>query len=323
MKIFTKIFFFTVLVIEPFFVYCQKMDNTASFRSIQSEGYFRFHYDNDFFSATDQYYTQGINLELVSPSLNKFPLSKLLLHFNSTNRQYGLSVEHNAFSPSSIRHPEILFDDYPFAACIMLKTFVISFDSTSNSGLSSVFTIGAIGPVAFGEWMQKSIHKWLKNIEPLGWENQIHNDVIINYNLSYQKHFFKIRNIMSFNMNTQIDVGTLKDHLKIGFTTLLGKFNNVFDNDKFNNYKFQFYLYSQPFLSFVGYDATLQGGLFNRSSPYTLGNNEISRIIFENNFGAVFSFRKLFLEYFQAVRTKEFRKGKFHRWGGVKIGVSF
>ena len=279
MKIFAKIFFIAVMVIEPFFVYCQEIVNTASFSNIQSEGYFRFHYDNDFFTATDQYYTQGINLELVHPSLNNFPLSKLLLHFKNSKSKYGISIEHNAFSPSSIRHPEILYDDHPFAACIMLKTFAISFDSISNSGLSSVITIGAIGPVAFGEWMQKSIHKGLKNIEPLGWENQIHNDVILNYNLSYQKHFLKIRNVMSFNMNTQIDVGTLKDQLKIGFTTMLGKFNNVFNYDKFNNYKFQFYLYSQPFLSFVGYDATLQGGLFNRSSPYTIRADDISRII--------------------------------------------
>ena len=76
-------------------------------------------------------------------------------------------------------------------------------------------------------------------------------------------------------------------------------------------------------MTFVGYDATLQGGLFNKSSPYTIRAMDLSRIKVENNFGVLFTFRKLFLEYFQTIMTKEFKKGNFHRWGGIKIGLSF
>jgi hypothetical protein len=42
----------------------QKIDNLASFRDIEGANYFRFHYDNDIFFATDADYTQGVGLNL-------------------------------------------------------------------------------------------------------------------------------------------------------------------------------------------------------------------------------------------------------------------
>lgn len=51
----------------------QKVDNLASFRDIKSAQYFRIHYDNDLFAATDENYTQGWSLELVAPFLRRNP----------------------------------------------------------------------------------------------------------------------------------------------------------------------------------------------------------------------------------------------------------
>lgn len=57
----------------------QRIDNTASFREIKSNHYFRYHYDNDYFTATDYYYTQGDNFELVSPKLIQNPVNIFFL----------------------------------------------------------------------------------------------------------------------------------------------------------------------------------------------------------------------------------------------------
>jgi hypothetical protein len=39
---------------------------------------------------------------------------------------------------------------------------------------------------------------------------------------------------------------------------------------KKNKNKFQLFLFFQPEVSLIGYDATLQGGLFEKDSPYTI-----------------------------------------------------
>jgi lipid A 3-O-deacylase len=41
--------------------------------SLKQDHYFRLNYDNDFFSATDRYYTQGILAELILPGIKKSP----------------------------------------------------------------------------------------------------------------------------------------------------------------------------------------------------------------------------------------------------------
>jgi hypothetical protein len=111
---------------------------------------------------------------------------------------------------------------------------------------------------------------------------------------------------------------------------MLGRLNpttmSVFGKNyqKSNIRKAYFHLYAQPMINAVGYDATLQGGLiFNTDSPYTLSAQEIERLTFQFNYGAVLSFRSLYLEYFQTFLTREFETGLQHRWGGIRIGVAF
>lgn len=76
-------------------------------------------------------------------------------------------------------------------------------------------------------------------------------------------------------------------------------------------------------VNLVGYDATLQGGVFNKSSPYTISSNDVTRFTFQSNAGVVVSLASLYLEYFQTYLTREFETGMSHQWGGVRVGVKF
>jgi hypothetical protein len=109
------------LFIHPSASYAQAIDNTLSFKNINSEKYFRINYENDFFSATDIYYTQGMHMELVSPGIKKFPLCRLLICPAYNNIKYGIGAEHDAYTPTTIRSDNIQYDDRPFAACLFLK----------------------------------------------------------------------------------------------------------------------------------------------------------------------------------------------------------
>lgn len=306
----------------------QPTDNTALYRSVNQNKYLRFYYDNDFFTATDQYYSQGINLELVHPGLKKFPLSVLLIHKKDCTVKYGLAIEHLAYTPSSIRHLEIFYGDRPFAACLALKTFAISCDTIEHSRISSTLRTGIIGNDAGGEWMQKTIHRNLNNIEPLGWNHQIKNDVLINYKVTYEKLFLAYKQSFSLSSYSEIALGTVRNNASAGIIVMIGHFDNPFRNLEEplmagkKSKKSQVKLYSKPKVNFIGYDATLQGGMFNQNSAYTISSKDITRITFEAEAGITLQYGKTYLEYFQNFITKEFSSGTYHRWGGIRIGVT-
>lgn len=307
---------------SPVLVSAQAIDNTLSFKNIQENRYIRFNYENDFFSATDKYYTQGMHLELVSPAIKYFPLSHLLPHPKWNNTRHGIGIEHNGYTPTAIEKEAILYGDRPFAACLFLKTFRISIDPVNRQRFSSSIITGVIGQAAGGKEMQETIHKWTNNITPQGWHNQVNNDIILNYQAGYEKQLWSFRNTLSLSMDGMVRVGTFSNKAAIGGTIIIGHFDSPFAKVSTTRNNFRIYVYEHPEVNVTAYDATLQGGMFNNSSPYTINASHITPIIFQNRFGFVFIYRGLYLEYFQSMRSSDFKTGNYHVWGGIQIAIA-
>jgi lipid A 3-O-deacylase len=300
----------------------QAIDNALSFKNISDDRYLRINYENDFFSATDIYYTQGIHLELVSPAMRKFPLSRLLFHLHAGSTRYGVGLEHDGYTPTNISTPTIRYGDRPFTACLFLKTFDISIDPEHKQRFSTALSTGVIGQAAGGMEMQTAIHRWLNDITPHGWPNQIHNDAIINYQADYEKQLVQAGNYFSLDVDGMARAGTLSDKAAAGTTMMMGYFNSPFNTVKIAGDQFRIYAYEHAEADAVGYDATLQGGVFDHTSPYTIAAKDISRFAFQNRFGFVVIYRKLYLEYFQSLLSAEFATGNYHVWGGIQIAVA-
>ncbi len=314
-----KQFLFSLLFL-PSVMVAQKMDHLVSFRDLNSPSYFRFNYDNDFFAATDKDYTQGYNLELVAPVLENNPLNFLLLAPKGTVSKYGLSIEHIGFTPEQYQRPEIQFGDRPFAAAIMIKSFLVATDTVKKSRITSSLSLGIIGPGAFGREMQAGIHRLTDNKIPLGWRHQIKNDVVLNYGLGYEKRVWPYNQLFSLQTHASAQLGTLFTHVSAGISSTVGLIDSPFTGDKKG---FRIYLYAQPTLKLVGYDATLQGGLFNRASPYTISADAVERFTAQFDFGLVLKTRTLYFEYTRSLITREFETGQASAWGGVNIGFTF
>jgi len=300
----------------------QLIDNSSTFRNIGRNSYFRFHYDNDYFTKTDEYYTQGITLELLHPAIKRSPLAKLLWKPFTTRPQYGISFNLFGYTPTSIVSDSVLYGDRPFNANISLKTFLIQADEIRHQQISTAFSIGVMGPAALGYQIQYNIHKWLKNPLPHGWQYQVKNDIIINYQLNYEKQLLAAGNYFLLNTAAEARLGTLNTKLGAGFNVMAGRFNKRFTAVNNNKRKAEYYFYTQSRVNMIGYDAAMQGGLFNRKSPYTIGAADINRVTYQADAGIIVNFRKLYLSYTQSIVTKEFRTGTYHRWGGVSIGFA-
>jgi hypothetical protein len=298
----------------------QRIDNLSSFRDVPSTQYLRFNYDNDLFVGTDQNYTQGFSLEYVSPFLKKNPINYLFFKPKNTETRYGLAIEHNSFTPDRYFVPEIQLGDRPFSAALMLKSFVISTDTIKASRFTSSFIIGMIGQAALGEEIQIGIHKVTDSETPLGWPNQIQNDVVLNYGFGYEKQLVRFRDFFSIQANANGKLGTLFTNGSVGINATIGILNSPFSSIKSKN-NFNFYVFAQPLINIIGYDATLQGGVFDRKSPYSISSVDIERFTGQFNYGIVLRIKTFYLEYSGALITREFKTGGSAKWGGVKIGV--
>ncbi len=314
-------FLATILFLSSGQTFAQKIDNFSSYNKINDSSYFRLHYDNDYFTSTDENYTQGYSFELVSNALSKNPLNAFLLNDTDAIQQFGLSLDHIGYTPFRIGSPDIQFGDRPFASVIMLKSFKINTNPTRKSRLISVLRLGIIGPAAFGKEMQVGIHEATGNTIPLGWKNQIKNDVVVNYEVVYQKKIIAIPQFFSLQYEVSANVGTFNTNASGSLVAMAGIFNNPFSNEK--NSKFQIYIFSKPQVKVVGYDALLQGGVFNRKSPYTIATSNVERIVGQHNFGMVIQTKTLYFEYTTTDISKEFSTGKAASWGGIKIGFTF
>lgn len=318
-----RILFWSCLVFAVATAKAQAVYNTGLERDMQAERYIRLNYQNDFFTATDYYLTQGVILELAHPGLRRFPLSKIMIRPRSWAMKYGIGFEQNGYTPTDYVPAAILYGDRPFAGTLSFKNFAIATDTIRKRRIASALNTGVIGPLAGAGDIQTYIHERTPNAIPHGWHNQVVNDVLINYHASYEQQLLGFGQYLSLSATGSLNVGTVSDKATVGITVLAGIFHNPYLGKATAKSRFRIYLYDHPELSAVAYDATLQGGLFNRNSPYVIRQQDIARIVFRNNCGIVLRAGKLYLEYYQSFMTREFSSGLEMLNGGFQVGCNF
>jgi hypothetical protein len=302
----------------------QAMDNTLSFQGINNDSYFRFNFEDDYFTGTDYYYTGGMSAELVMPWVKDFPLSKFLLHPKRSYIRYGLGLESDLYTPTDIGKSYILYGDRPYAACLFLKTFAIAIDTTKKQRYSTAISTGIIGPGAGAMDVQTTVHRALPhNTIPGGWGNQVQNDAVLNYQFDYEKQLQSLGHVFSLDADGIARAGTLSDKAGVGITAMGGYFDSPFSSEIITKSNFRFYIYEHPEIDVIGYDATMEGGIFDRTSPYIIAAGDISRFTFLNRYGFVCTTNKWYFEYAHTFLSNEFKTGLTHSWGSVQIAFGF
>jgi len=132
--------------------------------------------------------------------------------------------------------------------------------------------------------------------------------------------YLELGTMYPFNLILQHELVLFFTNASVGLNTTIGIINSAFSANKS---KFQLYGYSQVLGNIIGYDATLQGGIFNRDSPYTIPSDEITILTGQFNYGLVLKTKTLYFEYSRTVLTREFDSGSPTKWGGIRIGSTF
>ncbi|HXB11144.1 MAG TPA: lipid A-modifier LpxR family protein [Bacteroidia bacterium] len=289
--------------------------------SISNYKFIKINYENDFFTGTDMYYTQGIKLDIVFPWLRYSPIMFLLPKLSNSVVEYGINGVQDCFTPQSITSPTILYGDEPFAGYFYLGHYKVSYDNKKKQVLTAEVDVGEIGPCASCEQEQKAIHAAVPgNVQPDGWEYQIGLGLMLNYKLRYEKSLFSDTAI-NFDAVGQINVGTVYDNARAGFALHVGKMQSFFIGN--HNSGFQLYGNFQAWVEGVAYNGTYQGALFTHDNVYTLPYKQINSIVLGDSYGICFSHRGLTVEYYATRITNQIKTGLNHGWGHLGIAVNF
>ncbi len=164
-------------------------------------------YDNDFYFATDQYYTSGLNVTYAR-ILDQG--TKLYSRFKSRRSdtlkvigriQYG----HKIFTPSKIKKRNVNDFDRPYAGWHYIKLHAQNHPGV-NSVNRYVLTLGVVGESSgignFQEWW----HDKFGFPQPRGWDYQIRNEFILNFDYNRMMYWSPVKNI-GFLSDTGVKVG--------------------------------------------------------------------------------------------------------------------
>ncbi|MGE5424084.1 MAG: lipid A deacylase LpxR family protein [Syntrophothermus sp.] len=301
------------------------------FSIVSREKFLKINFDNDILDNTDHFYTNGMRLDLVTSSMAALPFRYLMLPYHGHGiNYYGIALLQNMYTPSTTKVGGILQGDRPYAAYLCFSYYKITNDPRKMKRQTSDFYLGVIGPSSGGDFVQTQFHKSVPtNNEPLGWQYQIQNDLVLDYSLNFEKGLVSSPRL-ELNITGGGELGTLYTHLHGGFLLRTGLMNPYFSNlwvlpadinRKMGFYNTQVFFFLKANAQAVGYDATLQGGMFNHSSVYTKPADQISRFMFNGSAGLTVSHGGMRLDIEQFLLSPEFQKGWWHKW--VHIGLTF
>ncbi len=314
----------------PRAVLSQAIQSTGTERAVSADAFWRVTYENDFFTATDRFYTQGILIEVVHPRLQARLFEQLLFAPSHSRRRFGVAFEDNGYTSRDLKQATIPVGDRPYAGTKQLRAFVIANDTTTGGLTTSSLTLGVIGPAAGGREIQTYLHRKTGNTIPMGWTHQIHNDVILNYEIATERVLQRVGRRADVSAAASVRAGTFHTAAIIGTTLRAGRLRSDASSSipaapsvtpPAARTARAIFAYVKPQLQVVGYDATLQGGLFNRSSPYTIASGDVSRTVYRQQIGLVYRSATRYVELTHIYTSPAFRGGAAHRTGGISFGV--
>lgn len=234
---------------------------------------------------------------------------------------------YNAYT-ANIRYIEEV--DRPITAYLFLAANIDHYFA-NETFLSFAGEVGTIGQRALGRQFQEGIHKVLRLYDIAGWEYQLENAVGLDASVRYGGLLY--RNAARwFDLLGQAaaTLGTNHTGLSITPTLRFGRINPL-NQSTYTSSRLQasgksagkeLFFYYSPRLNFVGYDATLQGGMFlHNKGPVTYTP---ARWVWYNQIGLMYAKNALSLHIQYIFYTKEV-PGMFfrHRYGSVGMGYRF
>ncbi|MEJ7558523.1 MAG: lipid A deacylase LpxR family protein [Pedobacter sp.] len=289
---------------------------------------FGFRSENDAYLAqgSDRYYTNGLFLNF------RRALDQSKLKAGLEKKIYEISLGQKMYNPISGYAPDPARHDRPFAGYLYAGG-ALSWFKSNESVLRVSAEIGTVGPGSLAEDGQELLHNTVGFYELAGWEYQIRNEAAINLSVQYTKLIHRlVDNAADLSFEGYANVGTTFSGAGAGILLRAGSINQLFNSSYLNatvehNAKTkgivarEIFFYAKPQLNFVGYDATVQGSMFNNTSPVTF---DVKPIVFAQQLGFNYSSKRFTFDFGVILQTKEIEStARAHQWGVISMNYRF
>lgn len=288
-----------------------------------AQTFVEFKVSNDFIFGTDRYFSNGLQLRIYSDFMSKSPINYILLPSSKTeDTYYAFTITQNIYTPTKIFTTEIQYHDQPYAAYLLLGNLKESYNLDKKLKKVSEFQLGVLGSYAGGRVLQNSIHTFLPASNPAkGWENQIANDLAIQYLASFEKGLIN-HDVLELNAYASGIIGNPHTELSLGTYLRIGRFEDFFSGIGMGYGKhFQVYVFGGGEITYMAYNAVLQGGLFNQGEIFNV--DKINHFLAYAKIGVAVVYKRVKLEVAQEMLSPQFESGSSHLWGNAKIVVGF
>jgi len=274
--------------------------------------------NNDIFSDTDRYYSHGTIISYLSDHNLK---EHWLLNRDTIAER--ISIGQYIYTPVDITIPELMVDDRPYAGLLYLDG--TSYFKTKNKVRSFSTLIGVVGDASLSEDSQKIIHKAIGSRKPMGWDNQLNNEIVLNLGYTerdylYENDYIDLSTYYGGslgNLNTQLFLGSM---IRAGF----GKFGdceliNLEPTPKRGQEWYDFNVFIGIEQRFVAHNILLDGNTFSDSHSV-----EKEYLVSELMYGISYNYGNLKVIYSNHIRSKEFEEQKDHfEFGTLSIVYSW
>lgn len=317
---FKALILLSILLLSTLFLQAQQ-------RNYQNEAGFQS--DNDAYLAqgSDRYYTNGLFLYF------RHALQTDTTQANLFGKTLGFEAGQKMYNPQSASVPDFRYIDRPFAAYLYLGSSV-QYLFKNESVLKLGLQLGVTGPAAFGRQAQEFIHKTFGFYPPYGWQYEIRNNIGLNLSANYDRLFFR-DNWFDGSGNTYVNLGTTFTGAGAGILLRFGKFNPLYHSISTSGlsaknrlikeaHQREFFFYLKPTVNYIGYDATVQGDLFNQHKNTGEITGIVEPFVFSQEVGGALSAGHWAFNLAAVFKTREVKAmARVHQWGTATVLYRF
>lgn len=192
------------------------------------KGIFGVVIENDAFANTDRDYTNGIRFSWLSSEENMPSSIRKVANFlplaSDGKKRISIAAGQNMYAPKDLTRRDLVVGDHPYGGWLYGSVGMVS--DTGKTLDNVMLTLGVVGPLSLAEPTQKFVHHVVDSPQPMGWNNQIKNEMGVI--LTYERKWRGMYEFSPFGMGIDatphigVNLGNINTDASVGATFRLG-----------------------------------------------------------------------------------------------------
>jgi lipid A 3-O-deacylase len=281
------------------------------------------------------------NDQYINPYNDRYYMAGTMLNYTTILKHTGdntglmkktleIEIGQHIYGPFATYARKIKMQDRPYTGYLYAGGSM-NWLYANESALKVTVQVGTIGPASGAEKIQKGFHDIFGLKEPEGWQYQLKNEVGLNIEANYKQLLYRnSKNWLDVSIDPSVRIGNTFSNATAAVMLRAGKLGKLYESASTNSRVSlkdeeqggELFFYAIPQLSYVAYNATIQGGLFrDDKGPVTF---DIYNLVFTQQLGVQFATRRWSASYTAFIRTREVKSTALgDQWGVLALAYRF